>query len=147
MYYDSQKKDGPGQVAFQVGLVAGLLMALIHLVFMLITQDRNSADFIAWIFEWVVIYFAARTAAVRLLKSRQNSFSLTPTSGVTGAAVGAALITMVLDWVFIVLRDVILDVPSFATTIGLLRLPVDVFISLGLGVWAGNGISGRDGYE
>ena len=60
-----------------------------------------------------------------------------------GAAVGAALITVLLLWLFVFGRDVVRDEPGLFTVFSCARVPFDVALALGIGHLAAAGFGRR----
>lgn len=127
--------------AFRVGVIAGVVMIVVHLTLWVALRDMGSADFVAWIIEWFVMLFAARSAAQQQHATQRES--LEPLQGVQGAGIGAALITAVIVWLFIIVRDLFFATEFFSVALGILRIPLDVIIALALGALGASSVLRR----
>lgn len=125
----------PGSTALRVGIMAGINLILIHIMAWLITQDVGAGDVIGWLVGWFVVFMAARAAATKHYNAQRSAIE--PLHGTQGAGIGAALITTFILWLFIIVRNLAGGGDSFANIWGVLRLPVDLFLALGLGTWGG----------
>jgi hypothetical protein len=133
--YDNFSTPGPkpGSTALRVGILAGIALILIHVAAWLVTEDVGTGDVIGWVVSWLVVFVAARTAADQ--QYRAQSDAIEPLQGVQGAGIGAALITTFILWLFITSRNLMGSGDAFTNAWGILRIPVDLFIALGLGAW------------
>lgn len=124
---------------FRLGAVGGLLMWGVYLVLLLIFQGGNQGDFLAWIIQLFVYFLIGRAAAQKHYDAQMDEIDAL--RGVQGAGTGAALVTSILVWVFIILRGIVRDAIGFMVLVepvGLFCLVmIDVLIALGLGSWAG----------
>ena len=124
---------------FRIGAVGGSVMWGVHLILLLIFQGTNQGDLLAWIIELFIYFFAGRAAAQRHYDAQRDEVDAL--RGVQGAGTGAALITSLLTWVFIIVRGIVRDASGFMVLVepfGLFcMIIVDVLIALGLGSWAG----------
>ncbi len=139
--YDRRRSNA----GFALGLVGGLVVAGTNAVLGFALQDWNTADLIAWLFGWVVVFIVARQAAGRQYRAQIDQ--LGPARHVQGAAVGAALITVLLAWLFVFGRDVLRDQPGLFTVVSCVRVPFDVAAALALGSLAGAGVARRHAGE
>ncbi len=122
-----------GSRAFPVGLLTGGVMIGVNLVLWLITQDMGAADFIGWFVGWFALFMGARSAAQQ--QYDQQQLDIEPCRGVQGAGVGAALVAVIVVMVFVIVRDLVVESDLFATMWAIIRVPVDIFLALGLGAW------------
>lgn len=125
----------PGKTAARIGIVAGVSLILLHIMAWLITQDVGTGDALGWLVSWLVLFMAARAAATRQREAQQSAIE--PLQGTQAAGVGAALITIFILWLFIIIRNLSGSGDPFTNVWGILRLPVDLFLALGLGAWGG----------
>ena len=125
----------PGATAARIGIAAGIGLILLHVMAWLITQDVGSGDVLGWLISWPVLFMAARAAATRQ-REAQNS-AIEPLQGTQAAGIGAALITVFILWTFIIIRNLAGGGDPLTNVWGILRLPVDLFMALGLGAWGG----------
>lgn len=132
--YDRRRSNA----GFRLGLVGGLVVVGVNAVLGFALQNWNTADLIAWFLGWVVVFIVARQAAERQYRAQRDE--LAPGRHVRGAAVGAALITVVLVWLFIFGRDVVRDTPGLFTVLSCARVPFDVVLALGIGSLAAAGV-------
>ena len=135
--YDRRRSNA----GFRLGLAGGLVVAGMNAVLGFALQDWNTADLIAWLFSWIVVFIVARQAAERQYRAQRNE--LEPGRHLRGAAVGAALITVLLVWLFVFGRDVVRDKPGLFTVISCVRVPFDVALALGIGSVAAAGLGRR----
>jgi hypothetical protein len=141
--YDSGEQ-GKGNffshAGFRVGFIAGIIMVCIHVFLLFLNNWTNGGDPLAWVMAWFVYFFAGRTAAQQHYDAHRDEYN--PTRGVRGAGVGAAMVTAIFVWVFIIVSGVFRDavgVTAFIEPITLYCLTViDVMVAMGLGSWAGN---------
>lgn len=113
--------------------MVGLVLIVVHLMLWLLTQDVGTGDMIGWFASLFAFFAAARIAAEQLY--RRQSSAIEPGRGTQGAGIGAALIAMFVIWVFISTRNLLGGGDLFANIWAILRLPVDLFLALGLGAW------------
>ena len=126
---------------FRLGLIGGLVVAGTNAVLGFALQDWNTADLIAWLFSWIVVFIVARQAAERQYRAQRNE--LEPGRHLRGAAVGAALLTVLLVWLFVFGRDVVRDKPGLFTVFSCARVPFDIALAIGIGNLAAAGFGRR----
>ncbi len=135
--YDRRRRNA----GFRLGLVGGLVVAGANAVLGLALQNWDTADLTAWLLGWVVVFIVARQAAEQQYRAQRAE--LAPGRHVRGAAVGAALITVLLLWLFVFGRDVVRDEPGLFTVFSCARVPFDVALALGIGHLAAAGFGRR----
>jgi hypothetical protein len=127
---------------FQYGFIGGVVMWGIRLVLLLLFGGTNHGDILALIFQIFVYIFIGKAAAQKHYVLQRNEVNAT--RGVKGAGTGAALITSVLSWLFIIVRSVVRDAFGYVVLVdpvGLFCLMVvDVLIAMGIGSWAGKSV-------
>lgn len=130
---------------FRYGAVGGIIMIGVHLFLLLINQGTNRGDVLAWIIQLAVYFFIARSAA-----ERHHSAQIDDPEhlrGVVGAGVGAAVVTSVIVWLFIVLRGIFRDALGITVIVEPISLfciiVFDVLLALGIGAWNGNAVKNR----
>lgn len=127
---------------FRVGAMGGVVMWSVHLILLLIFRGTNQGDILAWIIQLLVYYFLGRAAAQKHYHAQQSEVDAL--RGVQGAGTGAALVTSLLTWIFIILRGVMRDASGFivlVNPIGLFcMMVIDVLIAMGIGSWGGKAI-------
>jgi len=137
--FQSRRRNIFRHAGFRLGAVGGLLMWGIHLILLLIFQGTNQGDFLAWTIQLFVYFFMGRTAAQKHYDAQRDEVDAL--RGVQGAGTGAALVTSILVWVFIILRSIVRDAVGFMVLVDPIGLfcvmVVDVLIALGLGSWGG----------
>lgn len=128
---------------FRVGLVGGAVMWGVHLFLLLTFGGTNQGDFLAWVIQWFVYYFIGRSAALHQLNVQRHSV-YAPLKGVQSAGTGAALITSLLVWLFMLVRGVVRDaygITVLVDPVGLFFLVIiDISLAMGLGTWAAKAI-------
>lgn len=124
----------PMNAGFKVGLTGVLLMACINLLVFLLNGDSRG-DFWVWLFQLVVYYVLGRLASARQAELQRHTYE--PGRGVSGAGIGAALITSIGMWIYIILRDVIRSalgaVVFFWPLLFCGWVIIDVLLALGIG--------------
>lgn len=127
---------------FRVGALGGIVMWSVHLILLLIFQGTNQGDFLAWIIQLFVYYFLGRTAAEKHYHVQRKEVEAL--RGVQASGTGAALVTSLLVWLYIILRGIIRDAIGFMILVEPLGLfcvvVIDVLIAMGLGSWGGKAI-------
>jgi hypothetical protein len=130
---------------FRFGFVGGLIAIVINLFFVLINGGDNRGDLLAWIMQILIYYFIARAAAENQAQVNNRSGQFEILRGVTGAGVGAALVTSIMVWIYIIIRGVVRDsfgVFVIVEPVGLfLIILIDVLIALGLGALGGSQVA------
>ena len=147
-YYqvNGQKQDNifsnPG---FHYGLIGGLILVVFRLLLMFLFRSPTGGDLLAIFLAWFVYYFIGRQAAQKQFEKQQDE--LEPTRGVRAAGTGAALVTSILVWIFIVIRGIFRDALGIfviVSPVGLFCAVVaDVLVALGIGSWAGKRVARR----
>jgi len=133
----TQKKVHAGIVA---GLVGALVMIAVHLVLLLIFHGHIHGDWIAHGIQLIVYFFVSQVAA----QNHYNGQERSPEAlrGVRGAGIGAAITTSILMWLFIVIRDIILDAVGLTPFIEVIStfciVVIDVLLALAIGSWGGS---------
>lgn len=131
----------PPNAGFRLGFVGGLVVVGVIAALGFVTQNWNTADRLGRLTALVVVLIVARQAAGR--QYRQQRASANPARNVRGAGVGAALITVLVMWLFIFARDVARDQPGAFTLTSCVRVPLDVALAVGLGHLAAGGVARR----
>lgn len=140
-FYDEEDRAKGDAIPFRVGLVAAVVVIASSYFLMLILQHRTMADVITWLIEWMVLYFAARTAAQQRYGAQVDMVD--PLQNLRGAGVGAALVTAILVGLFLTVRN-LLDGGASSILLDLARITVDSFIALGLGAWGAQSVIKRN---
>lgn len=132
----------PMNAGFQVGLMGVLLMAFINLLVFFLNGDSRG-DFLVWLFQLVVYYVLGRLASARQAELQRHTYE--PGRGVSGAGIGAALVTSIGMWIYLILRDVFrsaLDAVVFLWPLLFCGWVItDVLLALGIGSLAAHSIS------
>lgn len=135
--FDPKRKKMHAGIA--VGLVGVVVMIAVHLVLLLIFQGRTGGDWIAHGIQLLVYFFASQVAA----QNHYNGQERSPEAlrGVKGAGIGAAITTSLLIWLFIVIRDIVLDAMGITPFIEVVTtfciVVADVLLAIALGSWGG----------
>jgi hypothetical protein len=128
---------------FRVGLIGGITVACLHLLLPIFSGGRAWGDLLAWLLQWVLYFLLARSAAQR--QYNKNQMELSALQGVQGAGVGAALVTSVLNWIFLLVRAFIVNAMGSIVIVEPISLyciiVIDVIIALGIGAWGGGSIA------
>jgi len=141
LMYDDFDRKRPRAVPLKVGLMSGLLLVLTNLVIWFAAQDVAVADLLTWILQVPVLFFAARSAAQQQVNAQMND--LNPLNGVQGTAVTAAFVTVGVMWIYTVARELVTDTSLFSSYVGIVRVPLDIFLSLGIGAFGASGVMRR----
>lgn len=127
---------------FRVGIVGGLIIVGVHLFLLLINRGTNNGDVLAWLLQLAVYFFLSRAAAEQHYQAQRDEVE--PLRGVRGAGVGAALVTSLCGWLFIILRGVFRDALGITVIVEPVSLycliVLDVLFALGLGAWGGGAV-------
>lgn len=125
----------PRNMGFQVGLWGILLIACINLFVFFLNGADSHGDFLVWLLQLVMYYFLGRLAAKRQIELQRHTYE--PSRGVIGAGIGAALVTSLGMWIYLILRDVMrsaFGVPIFFwPPLFCGWLMIDVLLALGIG--------------
>lgn len=135
--YDRRRANA----GIRLGLIGGLVLAGANAVLGFALQNWNTADLIVWVLGWAVVFIVARQAAEQQYRAQRNE--LEPGRHLRGAAVGAALITVLLVWLFVFGRDVVRDEPGLFTVFSCARVPFDIALAIGIGNLAAAGFGRR----
>lgn len=124
---------------FRVGLIGGVTTAFLHLLLPFFSGGQAWGELLAWLLQIFVYIFAAGSAAEA--QYRRQMYDAEPFNGIPGAGVGAALITSLITWLFILVRAVILDASGAMVIVEPISLycivVLDVSAALGIGSWRG----------
>lgn len=138
-YYDFEEDKKSIHAGFRYGFTGGIIMVVVHLILLLIFQGSNSGDWIAFLLGWIVYFFLGQSAAET--QYEQQKESLDATRGVRAAGVGAALVTSIIVWIYIIIRGIVRDafgVFVLAEPISLFcAITVEVLIAMAIGSWSG----------
>jgi hypothetical protein len=138
--YSFEPKRKKIHAGFLLGLIGASVMVVIHLFFLLIFRYIVIGDWIALGIQLVVYFLVSQAAAQRHYDSQERSPEAL--RGVRGAGVGAAIITSLLTWMFIVIRDIVLDAigqtPSIEVLTTFCIVVVDVLLAIAIGSWGGS---------
>lgn len=133
---------------FRVGLVGGIFASLLHLLLPLFSQGAAWGELLAWVLQWFLYLVVARSAAQRQYDKQQMEFD--PLNGVQGAGTGAALVTSILTWIFILIRAVVVKAMGDFVIVEPVSLyciiVIDVLVALALGTWSGNSVAKKYRY-
>jgi len=139
-YTDPEKKQNIfSHAGFRYGFIGGAIMVVVHLMLLLIFQGTNKGDLLAWFLAWFVYFMIGRTAAQAQYDQQQDE--LDSTQGVRAAGTGAAMVTSIIIWIFIIVRGIFRDAVGIfviAEPVGIFcSITVDVIIAMAIGSWAG----------
>jgi hypothetical protein len=130
---------------FRVGLIGGIVSALMHLLLPLFSGGAVWGELLAWLIQWLLYLLVARSAAQRQYDKQQ--LQINPLDGVIGAGVGAALITSILTWLFILIRAVVIKATGDFVIVEPISLycivVLDVLVALGLGGVGGRSVANK----
>ncbi len=125
---------------FSVGFIASILMIAVHLILLLIFQGGTRGDWIAHGIQLLVYFIASQSAAQQQYNAQERSIEAL--RGVKAAGMGAALTVSFLMWIFILVRNLILDAMGqfiYVDAIGTFCIVVvDVLLAIALGTWGGS---------
>lgn len=121
---------------FQVGAMGGVILGIIHWALLL----TINVDWLAWVVHPFMYFMLARAAAEQHHRAQQDLVD--HLRGVQGAGVGAALVTSIVTWVFVVMFFIFGDTLGANVVISPINMycgvVIDVLIALALGAWGGS---------
>lgn len=127
---------------FQVGLIGGILMVILHLAFLVVFQGTNTGDLIAWLIQLFLYFILGRVAANKEFRKLVGQGR--ELGGVQSAGLGAALVMSLIVWLFVIIRSIVRDDPGMfiiTNPVGLFCAVVaDILIALGLGSLSGKSV-------
>ena len=152
--YDPHDPYHPGSsnifahAGFRYGFRGGIVMIAIHLFMLMIFTGTNNGDLLAWFISLFVYLMIGRVAAQSQYdSSNSRKGEIDPVAGISGAGLGAALVTSVMVWIFIVVRGIVRDAIGIfvlVDPIGLFCFMfVDILIAMGLGRWGARMIENK----
>jgi hypothetical protein len=138
---------GPSSIfshsGFRVGILGGLVMVVVHLFLLVIFDGTTQGDTFAWTFQIFLYFILGRSAAKQ--EYRKQASQTGDSQSVKSAGLGAALVTSVIIWFYIIVRGIVRDalgVFIVSNPFGLFcMIIIDVLIALGLGSLAGRSIA------
>lgn len=129
-----------GNFGISVGLTFSVILLLIHAIVDWLNEGVSQGDGILWLFQIVIYFVASLTAANAQFKSQIESDN--QLKGVANAGRGAAMITCVVMWIYIVVRSVVLDDPGMFAAGGILPfcgfVLLDFIVAVAFGSWGGH---------
>lgn len=151
MSYDDFGNPRRGNIfrhaGFRVGAVGGTIVIGLHLFLLLVNRGTNDGDVLAWLLEIGVYFLVARVAASQHYELNLRESAIEPLRGVVEAGVGAAIVTSIVTWGFIILRGIFRDAFSITILVEPISLfcviVLDVLLAIGLGRWGGNSVAGK----
>jgi len=136
---EPRKRPNPG---FTVGLTGGLVMIAISLAVFFMNGAETNGDLLVWVLQLVAYFFLGRIAAQQQAEIQQHTYE--PTRGIVGAGIGAPLVTSILMWIFLIIRDVVRDALGNIVLLEPItfcgRIIVDVLLAMGIGGFAGRSV-------
>ncbi len=133
---------------FRVGLIGAIVASTLHLLLPFFAQGAVWGDIFAWLLQLLLYVLVGRSAAQRQYDKQQ--MELNPLEGVVGAGTGAALITSLLTWLFILVRSIIVDAAGNSVLVEPISLCLMVFLdivaAIGLGTWSGRSVARKYEY-
>jgi len=144
-YYDFEEDKKNIHAGFRYGFIGGAIMIVAHLILLLIFQGGSGGDWIAFLLAWIVYFFLGQSAAEA--QYEQQKESLDATRGVRAAGVGAALVTSLIVWIYVIIRGIVRDafgVFILAEPISLFcAITLEVLIAMAIGSWSGGMVEKR----
>ena len=146
MYADEgRNKNILRHAGFRVGLIGGVVLVAVYLLFDFLFQGAILNYLLVWPISLFVYFVAARTAAQQHYDSQKHE--LHTLQGVQGAGMGAALITCLITWIFIVLRWFYLDATGYLILLEPITLCASIFfnflIAIAIGNWGGKTVENK----
>lgn len=140
--FESRKRVNEG---FRTGLVGAITASLLHLILPFLAGGESWGDLVAWILQIFIYFFAANSAAES--QYHKQEMDSDPYNGIQGAGVGAAMITSVITWVFILIRAIVINATGSMVIVEPFSLyciiVVDVALALAIGSWRGSSVLKR----
>lgn len=129
---DDPKRPNSG---IPVGLIAGFVVMIFHLMIDMVNQGDTKADLILWFLQLLVYFFIGIIAGSQ--QHNKQVYDSDALRGVVEAGRTSAIILSLFMWVYIIIRSIALDdsgmFQSFGIGFSLLFGVVDFMIALGLG--------------
>ena len=123
-----------------VGLVFSVILILIHGIIDF-RNGSSQADFVLWLFQFIV-YFIAALMAANSEYQHQKNLDAPSLKEVVNAGRGVAMIIWVLLWVYIIVRSLLWDDSGMFGEAGVVAFVVlvvlDFVIAIALGSWGGS---------
>lgn len=119
-------------LGIRYGLLGGLFSVLFMVVLGFAFRDRNLGDVLSWLIGWIIIFLAARQAAMKARASQE--ISVDSAQNIRAASIGTAIVAVVVVWAYVFGRDILTDEASYFTVISCVRIPIDTAMALGIGV-------------
>lgn len=126
-----------------VGLVFSVILILVH-GFIDFRNGSSRADFVLWLFQFIVYFIASLIAANSEYELQKNSNEPTDKSlkELPNAGRGAAMIIWVLLWVYIIARSLLWNDSGMFGDAGVVAFVVfvilDFVVAIALGSWGGS---------
>lgn len=132
---------------FRFGFFGALTAIFINLILLLINRGDTRGDLLSWIVQLFLYFFFARAAAQNQYNHNVRQGILEHLHGIQAAGVGAALVTSILVWIYIIIRGIVRDAFGIFIIVEPFSLfcliVIDVLLALGIGTWAGSTMVGR----
>lgn len=143
---DYEKPQRRMNAGFSSGLIGGLIISVVFLIFTLIDENMdNRTDSLVFLIQLAVFFFIGQSAAERQYYAQIEDPE--PLEGVIGAGKGAALIVCTITWIFIIIRGIVRDsmgVFIFTDPVGLFFvILINFLIAIAIGTWAGKIVEKR----
>ena len=146
MSFDSDYKPRRRSTGFRFGVSGGIIMVVVHLILLLIFRGTNGGDLLGWFLAWFVYFMVGRMAAQAQYDNQRDEIQY-PLRGVVDAGRGAAMVTCVIIWAFIIVRGVFRDAVGvfvFVEPVSLFfAIMVDFMIAMGLGSFGGKSVANK----
>ena len=125
----------------QTGIAFSAFLLLIHAIVDWLNSGYSQADGVLWFFQVFIYFIASLTAANAQFRASQDSDKEVEHMGIVEAGRGAAMITCLAMWAYIVVRSVVLDDAGMFGGSGILPfcgfILLDFIVAIALGNWGG----------
>lgn len=146
-YFPYEHKQGGCNIfrhpGFRMGFLGGFILVCVHLILLLLFRFTNQGDVLGWLLGWFVYFMIGRAAAQQKYDSQRDTMN--PTGGVVAAGAGAALVTSVIVWIYVILRGVFRDYLGMFIIVEPISLfcvmVIDGLVAFGLGSAGGRSIA------
>ncbi len=142
---DAPPRRNTSNAGFSMGLVGGMIVVIVFLILMLIDQGTNKGDVIGFLIQLLVGFFIGQAAAEKQhFRQEDDPAHL---EGVAAAGMGAALITFIITWIFIIIRGIVRDALGVFIFTEPISLCFGIFLNgllmIAIGSWAGKKVDKR----
>jgi hypothetical protein len=138
--YGTRRSSIYHHAGFRMGAFGGAIVVGLHIFLLLINRGENNGDTLAWLLQLIVYFFIAGNAAEQHHSAQRDDID--HLRGVQAAGTGAALVTSIIVWIYIILRGVFRDAFGIIVIVEPVSLfffiMFDILVALGIGTLGGH---------